>query len=531
MRKKRLSKIAAVSLVVSLCVGSLVGCGKKKEEKSASKDLYSVMQEAQDLTSGNFEMTLGMESPKEDEFIEITFSGVTTEESFDIEVALNVDADGDVVKGSVAQLIYEDEHLYINAAKTVEFLNMFEEIGTLSDFGIDTDYIDIYVGDIYEQTDKSAAGEMADLFIEIIEDAAVNTDKKEGAAKDGNIEFKDTDVVAFLGELAQSVKDSSEDIVDISAEMSNISYDYNAIIDYYGDMFEEYGIDVDEMKDELDTIEEVELTDEEKEVMVEKIEATCDGIIEGFENPEDADAKGSKIVFEASMDGKKGSRTYEFHFDLLAASESDGDEVRFYADYVFEEGEGKVKVPKDSLEMDELMEVLEPFYNDMIEPNPSIMEPDVDDPTATSNDLLNEDGSYAVSCSWGCSSGRVDFFAPEGFEIDSDFSREDFQVYTNSDYNSMYLFMYDGESYLESYDYESLMEKGELPTGTISTPVGEMAYIIDNTESFYTLHGFVTIDAEHYLKIEYTIYSSDEPTVEKGIQYLTTFAQGLKPVQ
>ena len=45
MRRKRLSKIAAVSLAVSLCVGTMAGCGKK-DEKAGSGDLYSALKEA-----------------------------------------------------------------------------------------------------------------------------------------------------------------------------------------------------------------------------------------------------------------------------------------------------------------------------------------------------------------------------------------------------------------------------------------------------------------------------------------------------
>lgn len=528
MRRKRLSKIAAVSLAVSLCVGTMAGCGKK-DEKAGSGDLYSALKEAQELKAGSFEMTLGMEVPQDDEKMELSFSGVTTDESFDIEVGLKLDADGMDVEGAVTQLVYEDEHLYINVAKAMDFLNSVEEIGDLSDFGIDSDYIDIYVGDLYEQTDNTAAEEMADIFLEIIEDAAVSTDKKEGAGKDGSIEFKDEDVLEFIGNLAQGIKDNAEDIVDSSAELSEVSYDYDAIFDYYGDLFEEYDLDIDALKAELDAVEDMEITDEDKESMVEEIETACDELIDSMEEEEDSDVEGSKISMEASLEGKKGSRTYEAHVDFVAASEDEGEEVIIYFDYVFEEGEKKVEVPEDSLELDEVMEILEPFFATTEPEEPEITDPTVTDP-ATVEDFQNEDGSFALSCDWD-SLGRMDFFAPEGFEFEPTFSRSDFHVYGDEDYNTLYVSVYEGADYKESFDYEYTLEQGDVPTGTISTPVGEMEYIVDNTDSYYTIYGFVAIDSNHYLDMEYTVKSSDEPTVEKCVQYLTKFAEGLKVAQ
>lgn len=531
MRRKRLSKLAAVSLAVSLCVGTLAGCGKKEGGSSNSGDLYSVMQEAQELKEGTFEMTIGMEA--DDEKMELILSGVTTDESFDIEVALDIDIEGVDMNGAVTQLVYEDEHLYVNLAEAMEFVNSVEEIGDLSDFGIDSDYLDIYVGDLYEQTDNTAAGEMADLMLEVLEDAATSTDKKEGTAEDGNIEFKDTDVVAFMGNLAQSLKDNAEDIVDLAAESGNVSYDYDAILDYYEDIFDEYGIDMDSVKAELDAVGEVEITDEDKETMVEEIEAACDEIITASEDDEDTDAEGSKFLMEASLDGKKGSRTYEINVDFLAASESEGDEARIYVNYAFEEGEGKVEAPEDYIELGELLEVLSPFLGTI---GTDISDPEIgfDEPATGESDLIvNEDGSYGLACDWGtCEyTGRIDYMAPAGYTIDEEFSTVGYQTYNDADWNSIYLAVYEGDSYLDSYEYTYIEENTNAPKGTISTPAGEMAYIIDNTESYYTIYGFVTIDPEHYLIMDFTMYETDEPTDEKMVEYLTNFAQGLKSAQ
>ena len=531
MRRKRLSKLAAVSLAVSLCVGTLAGCGKKEGGSSNSGDLYSVMQEAQELKEGTFEMTIGMEA--DDEKMELILSGVTTDESFDIEVALDIDIEGVDLNGAVTQLVYEDEHLYVNLAEAMEFVNSVEEIGDLSDFGIDSDYLDIYVGDLYEQTDNTAAGEMADLMLEVLEDAATSTDKKEGTAEDGNIEFKDTDVVAFMGNFAQSLKDNAEDIVDLAAESGNVSYDYDAILDYYEDIFDEYGIDMDSVKAELDAVGEVEITDEDKETMVEEIEAACDEIITASEDDEDTDAEGSKFLMEASLDGKKGSRTYEINVDFLAASESEGDEARIYVNYAFEEGEGKVEAPEDYIELGELLEVVSPFLGTI---GSDISDPEIgfDEPATGESDLIvNEDGSYGLACDWGtCEyTGRIDYMAPAGYTIDEELSTVGYQVYNDADWNSIYLAVYEGDSYLDSYEYTYIEENTNAPKGTISTPAGEMAYIIDNTESYYTIYGFVTIDPEHYLIMDFTMYETDEPTDEKMVEYLTNFAQGLKSAQ
>ena len=531
MRRKRLSKLAAVSLAVSLCVGTLAGCGKKEGGSSNSGDLYSVMQEAQELKEGTFEMTIGMEA--DDEKMELILSGVTTDESFDIEVAFDIDIEGVDLNGAVTQLVYEDEHLYVNLAEAMEFVNSVEEIGDLSDFGIDSDYLDIYVGDLYEQTDNTAAGEMADLMLEVLEDAATSTDKKEGTAEDGNIEFKDTDVVAFMGNFAQSLKDNAKDIVDLAAESGNVSYDYDAILDYYEDIFDEYGIDMDSVKAELDAVGEVEITDEDKETMVEEIEASCDEIITACEDDEDTDAEGSKFLMEASLDGKKGSRTYEVNVDFLAASESEEDEIRIYVNYVFEEGEGKVEAPEDYIELGELLEVVSPFLGTI---GTDISDPEIgfDEPATGESDLIvNEDGSYGLACDWGtCEyTGRIDYMAPAGYTIDEEFSTVGYQTYNDADWNSIYLAVYEGDSYLDSYEYTYIEENTNAPKGTISTPAGEMAYIIDNTESYYTIYGFVTIDPEHYLIMDFTMYETDEPTDEKMVEYLTNFAQGLKSAQ
>ncbi|MBQ4523936.1 MAG: hypothetical protein IJA10_13445 [Lachnospiraceae bacterium] len=527
MRRKRLSKIAAVSLAFSLCVGTLAGCGKKEDEKS-SDDLYNVMQDAQELKTGTFEMTVGMEAPEDDEKMELILSGVTTDESFDIEVSVDIDIDGMAMNGTVTRMVYEEEHLYVNLADAMEFVNSMEEVGELSDFGIDSDYIDIYVGDLYEQTDNTAAGEMAELMLEMLEDAATETDKEEGAAEDGSIEFKDTEVVAFMGNFAQSLKDNAEDLVDLFIESSNVSYDYDEVFDYYEDFFSEYGVDVDTLKEELDATQEMEITDEQKEIMVEEIETACDELITVCEDDEDADAKGSKFLMEASLDGKKGSRTYEMNVDFLAASESEGDEVRIYMNYVFEEGEEKVEAPEDSMELEALMEVLAPLLEAT-----GTMDPEIgfDEPaTGESVEIENADGSYALGCSWDdCEyTGRMDYIAPAGFSINKEASDMGFHAYNDEEWNSLYLAVYDGENYLNNYDYESISQNSEAPKGTISTPVGEMEYLIDNTEDWYTIYGFITIDAGHYLVMDYTVYDVDESTEAKLVELLTNFAQGLK---
>ena len=77
----------------------------------------------------------------------------------------------------------------------------------------------------------------------------------------------------------------------------------------------------------------------------------------------------------------------------------------------------------------------------------------------------------------------------------------------------------------------NIEENTNAPKGTISTPAGEMAYIIDNTDRYYGINGFVTIDPEHYLIVDYPMDETDEPTDEKEVEYLTNFAQGLKSAQ
>lgn len=536
MRRKGLSKIAAVSLAFSLCVGTLAGCGKKEDEKSGSDDLYTVMQEAQELKTGEFEMTIGLEAPADDEKMELILSGVTTDESFDIEVALDIDIDGMTAKGAVTSLVYDEQHLYVNLAEAMDFMNSMEEIGELSDFGIDEDYLDIYVGDLYEQTENTAAGEMAEIMLEILEDAATSTDKKEGAAEDGSFEFKDAEVIAFIGNFAQGMKDNAEDIVDITVEASNVSYDYDDIFDYYGDTLSEYGIDMDALKAELEATEDMEITDEQKETMVEEIETACDELITAAEDDEDADAKGSKFLMEASLDGKKGSRTYEMNIDFLAASESEGDEARIYMNYVFEEGEGKVEVPEESIELDALLEILAPLLGSTGTIDSGITDPEIDwdEPTETSNLVVNEDGSYALGCTWSdCEyTGRVDFTTPEGYVVDGNYSDSSMLMIDDADDNLLCVTIYEGNDYLDSYDYTNV--KGinpDAPTGSISTPIGTMEYIIDNTESYFNIYGFIVVDAGHYLEIDYTMYSYSEPTDEKIINELNIIAQGLKAAQ
>ena len=536
MRRKKLSKIAAVSLAFTLCVGSLAGCGKK-DEKSGGDDLYSVMQSAQDLeTAGKFEMTIGMEVEEDDEKMELVMSGVTTDESFDMEIALNMDIEGTTAEGTITHLIYEDEHLYINMADVMDYMNSIQQMGELSDLGIEDEYLDIYVGDLYQQKDGSAAEEMADLFLEILEDAAVSTDKKEGAATDGNIEFKDEDVVAFMGNLAEGLKDNAEDFVDFTVESTNVSYDYEPIFDYYGDLFEEYGMDVDTLKEQLESTEEIELSDEEKETMVEEIETACDELITACEDVEDGEVKGSKCFIEASLEGKKGSRTYEFNLDFVAASEEEGEEAHIYFNYVFEEGEGKVEAPEDSVDVKEILAILEPFLGSGMDAgDPDEIDPGFgDDPTSGDTALIiNEDGSYGLGCYWGdCGeTGRVDFTVPEGYVADESYSEIDMLRLDDPDGNYLCVMIGEGTDYIDSLDYTHAAEQGNVTTGTISTPIGDMEYIINNQEDYCSIYGFAVVDSEHYIEIDYTVYEVNESTEEKLINELTNIAQNLKAVQ
>lgn len=535
MRRKKLSKIAAVSLAFTLCVGTFSGCEKKDGEKSGSgDDLYSVMEEAQDLKCGNFEMTLGAEvkEGKDSEKLELGLSGVTTQESFDVEVSLNMKTEDLTTKGVVTQLIYEDEHLYINLADTMDFLNSVEEIGELSDLGITEDYFDLYVGDIFEQTDETAAEEMAGLMAEILEDAAVATDKKAGAAKNGKLEFKDEKVLDFIGNLFEGIKDNADEIVDFSIESSQKTINYDKIFDYYGDLFKEYDIDIEEYKDQLAELEEIEISKEEKETMIEEIESSCDEVIDSIADSDKDDVKGSKLLVQASLDGKKGKRNYELNFEMVGVSVDDGDEVRLYLDYTFEEDEkASVTAPKESIDVEGLLEVFGPFLQGSMGP---VTEPEIDPGVDEPKDFVNEDGSVSLDCGWeDCTDlGKVDYVAPAGYTLDLDFSSSDLVFFDKEDGSSMSISVYNGTDYKDGTDYGYIQSNSEnAPTGTITTPLGDMEYIVDNSNAYYSIFGYVLIDAEHYVEIEYTVYSVNEPTEEKMINGLTEIANGLKAVQ
>ena len=531
MRKRRLTKVVAAALSFTMCLGTFTGC-KKKEGKDGkgSNDVYSALAEAREIKTGTFEMKMGAELPEEDEKMEIILSGVATQESFDIEVAVDVDIPEMDVEGTVTRMIYDDEHLYINVADTMEFVNSISYMGELSDFGIDSEYIDLYVGDLFAQKEDAAVEEMADLMLEVLEDAAVATDKKEGAGKDGSIEFKDDEVITFIGNFAESFKENAEEFVELTAESATTAYDYNydKILDYYADIFEEYGVDVEEFKDAMEQVETTEITDADKEMMVEEIETGCDEIIATAKDDEDADVKGSKFAIDTSLDGKKGSRKYECNIDFLAASESDDENVRLYLNYSIEEGKGEVKAPSDSLGVKEILEILEPF---MEMTDPGVADPEVD-PTEENPALINDDGSYGLGCEWGdCEySGRIDFTPAAGYVFDETLSDIGFHVYDNAEMDSLYLSVYEGNDYKDGYEYATAYEKGDAPEGVITTPVGDMPYIIDIADGYTSIYGFIIIDPEHYLLMDYTIYSSDDVT-EKLISELTNLAQGLKAAQ
>lgn len=535
MRRKKLSKIAAVSLAFTLCVGTFSGCEKKDGEKSGSgDDLYSIMEEAQDLKCGNFEMTLGAEvkKGKDSEKLELGLSGVTTQESFDVEVSLDMKTDNLTTKGVVTQLIYEDEHLYINLADTMDFINSIEEVGELSDLGITEDYFDLYVGDIFEQTDETAAEEMAGLISEILEDAAVTTDKKAGAAKNGKLEFKDEKVLDFIGNLFEGIKDNADEIVDFSVEASQKTINYDKIFDYYGDLFKEYDIDIEEYKEQLAELEEIEISKEEKETMIEEIESSCDEVIDSIADSDKDDVKGSKLLVQASLDGKKGKRNYELNFEMVGVSVDDGDEVRLYLDYTFEEDEkASVKAPEESIDVEGLLEVFGPLLQGSMG---SGIEPEIDPGVDATGDFINEDGSFSLDCGWdSCPDlGKVDFVAPAGYTVDMDFSEADLIFFDKEDGSSMNISLYEGSDYSNATGFSYVLsDNAKTSTGTITTSFGNVEYVLDDSHDFYTIYGYVLIDVEHYVEIEYTVYSVNEPTEEKMINDLTEIANGLKAVQ
>ena len=147
--------------------------------------------------------------------------------------------------------------------------------------------------------------------------------------------------------------------------------------------------------------------------------------------------------------------------------------------------------------------------------------------------IINEDGSYGLGCYWGdCGeTGRVDFTVPEGYVADESYSEIDMLRLDDPDGNYLCVMIGEGTDYVDSLDYTYAAEQEIVTIGTISTPIGDMEYIINKEETYYSIYGFAVIGSEHYIEIDYTIYESNEPTEEKLINELTNIAQNLKAVQ
>lgn len=146
---------------------------------------------------------------------------------------------------------------------------------------------------------------------------------------------------------------------------------------------------------------------------------------------------------------------------------------------------------------------------------------------ATEEDTIikNEDGSYALACTDPeCEySGRIDYTPTEGFEL-------------NTSYTGSYNFFYNEDrvsvDIMEGTEYTTPVGiENESANGVISTPAGDMTYVIDVNRffGFTAIYGFVTIDPGHYLLMD--IIGDEEEDFDWLIQELTKHAQGLKTAQ
>lgn len=168
---KRLQRLLSVMLVLIMMATLVSGCKKSKEAT-----MFTVFEEAAEVTEYSYEMTLNIESG-EDVFgdIEVKLSGDTDGER--TTVGAKVKVQGITLKFEDA-LIIESDVIYINIGELSSVLSMFlgESVAALTE---DMEWLKLELADEYFTESPKASGTysfMADRLEAALEDFEIESE-------------------------------------------------------------------------------------------------------------------------------------------------------------------------------------------------------------------------------------------------------------------------------------------------------------------------------------------------------------------
>ncbi len=401
---RRLQKLLSVMLVVIMMATLVSGCKKTKETT-----MFTVIEEAAEVTEYSYEMTLNIESD-EDVFgnIEVKLSGETDGER--TTVGAKVKVQGISLKFEDA-LIIESDAIYINIGELSSALKLF--LGaSMADIAEDMEWIKLEFADEYFTETPKESGTysfMADRLETALDEFEIES---EDGVHSVTIESID-EVIVFL----EAFYDTLEDSEDEYEEKFGYLYDKDHTEILY-DTIEQWLTTVIEAQEkykqennlpastEEELAESYEVMNDYLEVIFSDVEgssdASFDSLLESIEilvnalEDLDEDSAEVEINIANSVTGKEGAREFTTEISADIADTDSGEEIIISFECITVENKDiEIKLPKDVADIEDIVYIIceyadasgyygnEHGYSDTV-----VSEPDTEPETETQTETV-----------------------------------------------------------------------------------------------------------------------------------------------
>lgn len=364
---KRLQRLLSVMLVLIMMATLVSGCKKSKEAT-----MFTVFEEAAEVTEYSYEMTLNIESG-EDVFgdIEVKLSGDTDGER--TTVGAKVKVQGITLKFEDA-LIIESDVIYINIGELSSVLSMFlgESVAALTE---DMEWLKLELADEYFTESPKASGTysfMADRLEAALEDFEIESEDGVHSVTIDGID----EIITFLEAFYDTLEDSEDEYEEkfsylYDKDHTEILYDtleqwLNTVIEAQEKYKEENNLPA---STEEELAQSYEVINTYLESIFSDIEGSSDAsfdslldsietLIEALEDL-DEDSVEAEISFANSVTGKEGAR--EFTTELSAEivdTDSDEEIIISFECITVEDKDTKIKLPKNAADIEEIIYII-----------------------------------------------------------------------------------------------------------------------------------------------------------------------------
>ena len=389
---KMKKKVLSVLLILALVITCFTGCGDKDEKKKKKSknydDVYEMIGSLSDLEKGNvsvaFDFDLGSEG-----VVKMTINS-RRDGKGGCALGLSVDADVEDTKfsGDIDDvIIVKDGIAYINLAGIVDVVakiaseNQVDVKEFLGD--VKLGYFAIPLPDVDDSVIEKFTDSSIDDFVDFLENAFEDA-KVDGEDNEFSVDFKDADSFkTVFNAMADYLEDQTDNIVERSTSFSADDLDLDAyakkLVDYYYDDVVElasaFGIEKSQIDAIVDQIEDLDLNAELKKALEdpsadipseEEIRKEVESMISEVRNLADEISDEDLEDFDISCTFKADESGYKFKGDIEGKGEDSDKKISFTVK--IDEDDCKVSAPSNITKLSDLSDLAEslaPLLNGM----------------------------------------------------------------------------------------------------------------------------------------------------------------------